>query len=275
MLEEKAFDTGEIILNYAEGPAVGPPLVLLHGFTGWWRIWQGLIPHLMPTSHLYACDLRGHGKSGRSGNHYRVIDYVRDTVTFLHHAVPQPAILLGRSFGGLVALGAAADVPAQVRGLVLLDPSLLIWRAGLEALPPAMQQGLRWVHETVSTARSYADVVARCRALLPEADEARIQMMATQYYGVAPEAVGMLLHQLDQMLEEFALASVLQQVTQPTLVLRGEPRLGSVIQDEDVEFVQTHLPSAVVVTIPNAGHELEGAQLELVLHHIRAFLQSV
>lgn len=275
MLEEKVFDTGEILLNYAEGPAVGPPLVLLHGFTGWWRIWQGLIPHLMPTSHLCACDLRGHGKSGRAGDHYHLIDYVRDTVTFLRHAVPQPAILLGRSFGGLVALGAAAEVPAQVRGLVLLDPALLIWRAGLEALPSAMQQGLRWVHETVSTARSYADVVARCQALLPDADEARIQMMATQYYGVAPEAVGMLLHQLDQVLEEFDLASVLQQVTQPTLILRGDPRLGSVIQDEDVEFVQAHLPSAVIVTIPNAGHDLEGAQLDLVLQHIRAFLQSV
>jgi hypothetical protein len=33
MLSEKSFDTGELLLNYAEGPASGPPLALLHGLT--------------------------------------------------------------------------------------------------------------------------------------------------------------------------------------------------------------------------------------------------
>ena len=31
MIPEKLFNTGEITLNYAEGPASGPPLLLLHG----------------------------------------------------------------------------------------------------------------------------------------------------------------------------------------------------------------------------------------------------
>lgn len=168
MLAEKSFDTGEITINYAEGPAVGSPLVMLHGFTGWWRIWQGLIPYLMQDWHIYACDLRGHGKSGRDGNDYRLTDYVGDTVAFLRHHATQPAILFGRSWGGVVALGAAAEVPQHVRALVLVDPSLLIWRAGLEALPN-MQSGLRWLHETLNMAHSYADVVARCKASMPEA----------------------------------------------------------------------------------------------------------
>ncbi|HSH79041.1 MAG TPA: alpha/beta hydrolase [Herpetosiphonaceae bacterium] len=274
MLDEKAVDTGDIILNCAEGPAGGPPLVLLHGFTGWWRSWQLLIPQLLPTWHLYACDLRGHGKSGRAANRYRVIDYVQDSVTLLRQYVSQPAILLGRSFGGLVTLGAAADVPEHVRALVLLDPSLFTWRAGLDTLP-IVQQRMRWVHETVQAAQSYADVVARCQALMPEADEIRIQMLATQMYGVAPDAVGMVLHHWDEMLEAFDLVAVLQQVTQPTLILRGEPRLGSVIRDEDVEFVHKNLPSAVIINIPNAGHDLDGEQPEAVLHHIQTFLQSV
>ncbi len=77
------------------------------------------------------------------------------------------------------------------------------------------------------------------------------------------------------MLEGFDLASVLRQVTHPTLILGGEPRLGSVIRDEDVEYVHKHLPSALILNIPNAGHDLDGEHLEAVLHHIHTFLRSV
>ena len=65
MLSEKSFDTGELPLNYAEGPTSGPPLVLLHGLTGWWHAWEPCLPQLTPTWHVYAVDLRGHGQSGR------------------------------------------------------------------------------------------------------------------------------------------------------------------------------------------------------------------
>ena len=64
MLTESSFDTGEVVINYAEGPALGSPLVLLHGSTLDWQSWQHLIPPLAQTWHAYACDLRGHGKSG-------------------------------------------------------------------------------------------------------------------------------------------------------------------------------------------------------------------
>jgi len=65
MFKERTFDTGEVILNYAEGPASGPPLVLLHGFTGRWQGFLPLLPALSLRWHVYAPDYRGHGKSGR------------------------------------------------------------------------------------------------------------------------------------------------------------------------------------------------------------------
>ena len=46
MLTESSFDTGEVVINYAEGPALGSPLVLLHGSTLDWQSWQHLIPPL-------------------------------------------------------------------------------------------------------------------------------------------------------------------------------------------------------------------------------------
>ena len=66
MLVEKRFDTGEVVLNYAEGPDNGPPIIFLHGFG---EYWQGFIPLLSTISqryHVYAVDLRGHGKSSKT-----------------------------------------------------------------------------------------------------------------------------------------------------------------------------------------------------------------
>jgi pimeloyl-ACP methyl ester carboxylesterase len=65
MLQEKRFDTGTVTLKYAEGPPAGPPLVLLHGGGDRWQQFQPLMPGLMAHRHVYALDMRGHGKSGR------------------------------------------------------------------------------------------------------------------------------------------------------------------------------------------------------------------
>ena len=91
MLSEKTFDTSDLTISYAEGPASGPPIVLLHGLTLDKESYQVLVPHLTPDWHLYACDLRGHGKSGRVAGRYLMADYIADTVTFLRGRVAEPA----------------------------------------------------------------------------------------------------------------------------------------------------------------------------------------
>ena len=67
MLTERTFDAGDVSLNYAEGPPAGPPLVLLHGSSLRWQHFLPVIPLLGWRWHLYALDLRGHGRSGRGG----------------------------------------------------------------------------------------------------------------------------------------------------------------------------------------------------------------
>ena len=45
MLTEKSFDAGEIVINFAEGDAVGPPLVMLHGGTSAGRLLRSFFHH--------------------------------------------------------------------------------------------------------------------------------------------------------------------------------------------------------------------------------------
>ena len=101
---ERRFQTGVVELSYAEGPAVGPALVLLHGGAGSWKSGGALIDMLAERWHVYAPDFRGHGKSGHAPGRYRLRDYVADTAAFLEQVVKEPAVLYGHSLGGEVAI---------------------------------------------------------------------------------------------------------------------------------------------------------------------------
>jgi pimeloyl-ACP methyl ester carboxylesterase len=273
VLPEKSLDTGQLTLNYVEGPASGPPLLLLHALTGWWQNFQPLIPHLTPTWQIYACDLRGHGKSGRFANHYRLTDYVQDMGTFLRKQIISPTILLGHSLGALVALGLAADPALHVRALVLLDPPLFLRNMSIEAMP-GFNSWFRWVYETTAAAKSYSDILARCREKAPpNADEVAIKDVADNLFCTASETVDTLLR--DQLLEGFDLELVLRHVRCPALLLYGEPDLGSCVRASDAEFFQANIPHSKLIQIKDAGHSLHLEQPAIFLDHLTRFLNSM
>jgi pimeloyl-ACP methyl ester carboxylesterase len=66
-------------------------------------------------------DLRGHGMSERPARGYRVADFADDLDALLTELRIERAILVGNSFGGVVALAFAAAHPERVAGLALID----------------------------------------------------------------------------------------------------------------------------------------------------------
>lgn len=104
MQKEKIFISGDVSLNFYEGPANGPPLILLHGVTGRWQSFLTLIPFFTPFWKVFALDLRGHGKSGRGPGPYLNTDYVEDVLQFIETEIDKSAILFGHSLGGRISL---------------------------------------------------------------------------------------------------------------------------------------------------------------------------
>jgi len=79
-------------------------------------------------SHFTEPDLRGHGKSERTSGRYRLQDYANDTIAFLQQKIAEPALVVGHSLGGMIALLVAAQCPSCVRTVAMGDAPLPINR---------------------------------------------------------------------------------------------------------------------------------------------------
>jgi pimeloyl-ACP methyl ester carboxylesterase len=114
------------------GPADGPLLVCVHGLGGSHANWSAIAPLLTPTCRVVALDLAGFGHT-RGGSRSTGVDANRRLLgRFLEEVSGTPVILVGNSMGGLIAILQAADSPATVAGLVLIDPALPV---GVRARP--------------------------------------------------------------------------------------------------------------------------------------------
>lgn len=99
----------------------GPPLVLLHGFTGSSRTWDPLVTALGGRYTTIAIDLVGHGATDSPAalERYRMRRAVDDLAVAVRACGFQRAAWLGYSFGGRVALQVAVHRPDVVSALVL------------------------------------------------------------------------------------------------------------------------------------------------------------
>lgn len=123
-IEAKLFDTGELTISYAEGPTNGPPLILIPGQGADLTNYEPSIPLLVNDFHVYAIDVRGHGRSDWATGNYSFSSIGRDMTAFLKEVVKEPAFISGNSSGGLIALWCAANIPEWVSGIIMEDPPL-------------------------------------------------------------------------------------------------------------------------------------------------------
>ena len=102
----------------------GPPLVLVHGTTADHTRWSSILPLLEPHATVHAIDRRGRGGSGDHPDYAldREFEDVAAVVRAVADATGGPVDLLGHSYGGLCAVGAARLAGANLRRLVLYEP---------------------------------------------------------------------------------------------------------------------------------------------------------
>jgi pimeloyl-ACP methyl ester carboxylesterase len=287
MLTEHCFHTGVVTLNYAEGEASGPPLVLLHGGSAGWQSALPLIPELSQHWQVYAPDLRGHGQSGRVPGCYRLRDYAADIAAFLQQVVKSPAVLFGHSLGGHIAILVAACYPHLVRGLIIGDAPFD--RAKLRDALERDQQRLLYWRDLARPGRSLEEMTEALKNTPitvegePHPVAARILFgeenpwfcdMAENLRLLDPDMLTAVV-EFDQMHEGYDYERLFPRIVCPVLIMQGSPAHGGMLTHEEIERALRLFPCATVARMQTVGHPLHTQEKEPVLLAMVAFLNTL
>lgn len=136
-----------------------PRVVLLHGVTDNRHIMRPAADQLRYAVSMI--DLRGHGDSPADGP-WELTEHVDDICATLDE-IPLPVVLVGHSFGGLVAAGVAARRPRDLRGLVLIDPAIGVPLDDAVARAAEVAAPRRWPATDAALAELIATVEPRGR----------------------------------------------------------------------------------------------------------------
>jgi pimeloyl-ACP methyl ester carboxylesterase len=268
MLDEHAFRTGSVTINYAEGPKNGPPLVMLHGLSSRWQTYLPIIPHLVERWHIYGLDFRGHGGSDHLADSYTWSRYAADTAQFLADVLSEPAVLLGHSLGAMVAAFVAANHPSGVRALILEEPPLFSYRD----IRPTNEVPLDAWRDLAAAKLSLPELEREVLKLQPSLSGPALSARVASLSQVDSDAIAMTLD--GRATADFDIELLLPAIACPTLLLRGAPERGGMISDADLADGHALAPAMQIVDTPEVGHLIHQTQPDAFSQRVERFLQS-
>ncbi|WP_433730335.1 alpha/beta fold hydrolase [Actinoplanes sp. CA-051413] len=167
-----------------------PAIVFESGLGGNLGTWfQTGVAHAFPAVRTCAYDRVNTGTSDRVAARHTGKDSVGDLHELLDvAAVPAPYVLVGHSFGGLLAAMYAGTYPSQVAGLVLIDPSLPT-QAELYDLIPERERAAATAEEEQNPENvDFADTLEQAKSLVPKAVGIPVLLLAATSLGNLPSS---------------------------------------------------------------------------------------
>lgn len=231
--------------EYGEKTA-GGHVVFIHGFPLNRTMWEPQVDALRGSYHIVTPDMRGHGAS-EAANGASTMERMADDVRALVEATGSaPAVVVGLSMGGYVALQFARKYPELLRALVLADTRAgadsdetragrfdMIQRVASEG-PAAVAQAMLPKLLSQRAAAEDAELVVKVRRMIE----------TTSAAGIAAALAG--------MAERPDSTPLLASIAAPVLVVVGAE--DAVTPPEEAERLAGAIPRAQLAVIDGAGH---------------------
>ncbi|MBI3547214.1 MAG: pimeloyl-ACP methyl ester esterase BioH [Gammaproteobacteria bacterium] len=232
---------------YYEQHGAGQDIVLLHGWGLHGGIWASVTRELSTLGRIVVPDLPGHGRSRDFMPREFTPEALAEEVQKLLNG---PAVWIGWSLGGLIALAAAQKFPQNVAKLVLVGAT------------PKFIRTVDWPHAMDATVldqfalaleRDYAGTLTRFLSLQVAAAEDRetLRQLRQELFQRGEPNVAALRAGLHLLKEEDRRA-VLGAISTPTLIMQGER--DQLVSVGAARYLAAHLPHARLEIIPRAGH---------------------
>jgi pimeloyl-ACP methyl ester carboxylesterase len=248
---------------YYEEHGEGVPIACVHGAGSSAVMWGDAVEKLARLGRVISYDRRGCGRSERPEpyEHTTVAEQADDAASLLDALNAAPAIVIGRSYGGAVAVDLALRHPDRVRALVLLEGDAL-------GLSPA---GLEWSRGLLERMREVADrdgVDAVYKAVIEEVmGEGVWDSFPAEVRRLLTENGPALLAELTYVDEEMPDAAAFTTIVVPVLLVAASDSPPE--QREMTEKMAEVLPNAHLVRV-GGGHLVDPAGPEVL-----AFVQEI
>jgi len=239
-----------------EGTPNSPVLVFSNSLGSDHRMWDELLPHLLPYFRVLRYDTRGHGQSPAPAGPYTIDQLGQDVIDLLDQLGIDQAYFCGLSMGGLIGQWLGVNRPDRIRKLVLSNTGAKIgdndrWNGriatiterGLETIVDETME--RWFTDAFRTNRP--ERVAETRAMFVGSHRAG--------YAACCAAI-----------RDADFRKQLDRIPVETLVITGEE--DPVTNVEQAEFLVSHIPSARLNLLPTrhlASTELPQEYAQLLI----------
>lgn len=252
---------GGLHLYDAVGRGKLPPVVVLHGIASTATSFGPLLAHLhRDFRRIVAPDYPGHGFSAHDGVELRPRRLFERVASALDETLDEPAIVVGNSLGGALAIRYAFERPERVRALVLLSPG-----------------GARCSDDDWAAIRETFNVTSRSKA----------QAFLQRLYHRRPWFAPIVAHEVVQNIGARAVREVLEAasnddtltgeelgtIAAPILFLWGQSE--RILPATHFEYYAKHLPRHAVIERPEGfGHCPHMDQPGKLARRIATFVRS-
>lgn len=230
--EERVYTVDDRKVHYWTIPGGPARIVFLHGTPGDWKAWAAYLrdPELQKRATLVAVDRPGFGESDPGRTAPALTEQARLLEPLLHSS-DGPAVVVGHSLGGPIAAELAMDYPAEVRGAVLVAPSI----------DPSTEQP-RWYNVAMT--------------FLP------VQWIAPKEFTWSNREIMPLVDELKQQLPRW------KDLRMPVTVVQGAK--DELVDPRTADFAERVLPkpNGKVVVVPDQGHFVLWKRPDLVVREI-------
>jgi pimeloyl-[acyl-carrier protein] methyl ester esterase len=236
----------------------GPDLVLLHGWAMHGGVFDALLPALAQQYRVHCIDLPGHGRSDPDA----AVTHLEQLTNSVAQNVPENALVIGWSLGGLVAIKLAQQKKLQALVLVSTTPRFVAddsWPHGMS--PNVFAQFFSRLQQNLNaTVQDFLRLQVRADS---EAASTFAALKANLLqYPADPLALKTGLEILRDADERMSLPGI----DVPTLVLAGE--YDRIVHPDACQYLAEQLPQARLHIVQRAGHAL-------FLSHRDEFLQTL
>jgi esterase len=269
---ERIVEIGGLRFRYLDWGMEGlQPILFLHGGALTAHTWDLCCLALRDEFHCLALDQRGHGDTDWAPDaDYSITAQREDVRGFVNELGLDGFVLAGMSMGAINALAFAIHYPERLSHLVIIDAGPEIRRQGSHRIRDFVNGG--------ANPESLDAIIERALAFNPRRDPQILRR--SLMHNLRQQTDGNWVWKYDRRrfqqmgdqhsVERRALADGLANVTCPTLVVRGAE--SDVFHEEDAQRLAQRLPDGRYVTIPRAGHTVQGDNPKDLAAALREFL---